>query len=43
LTEISTLQTIKRWLWREQEYSISDAESFAHLYDENHLSVFRYV
>jgi RNA polymerase sigma-70 factor (ECF subfamily) len=43
LTEISTLQTIKRWLWREQEYSISDADVFAHLYDQNHLTVFRYV
>jgi RNA polymerase sigma-70 factor, ECF subfamily len=43
LTEISTLQTIKRWLWREQEYSIANADAFARLYDQNHLTVFRYV
>ena len=43
MTEISTLQTIKRWLWHEQEYSILDAQAFARLYDQNHLNVFRYV
>ncbi len=43
MTEISTLQTIKRWLWREQEISIMDAGDFARLYDQNSLIVFRYV
>lgn len=43
MTEISTLQSIKRWLWREQKYSITDADAFAHLYDQTHLTVFRYV
>ncbi len=43
MIENSTLQTIKRWLWREPELSIANVEAFARLYDQNHLSVFRYV
>lgn len=43
MSEISTLQTIKRWFWHEQEHPIIDAEAFAGLYDQAHLSVFRYV
>jgi RNA polymerase sigma-70 factor, ECF subfamily len=43
LSEISTLQTIKRWFWHEREYSLASTETFACLYIETHLSVFRYV
>ena len=43
MTEISILQTIKRWLWRKQESSIIDVDDFACLYDQNYLIVFRYV
>lgn len=43
MTEISTLQPIKRWLGGEQKYLIADADAFAHLYDRTHLAVFRYV
>jgi RNA polymerase sigma-70 factor, ECF subfamily len=43
LSEISTLQAIKRWFWRKQEYSLANAEAFACLYDQTYLTVFRYV
>ncbi len=43
MSEISTLQTIKRWLWHEQEYSLTNDEAFARLYDQTHLTLFRYV
>jgi RNA polymerase sigma-70 factor, ECF subfamily len=43
LTENSTLETIKHWLWREREYSITDAGDFACLYDQSYVQVFRYV
>jgi RNA polymerase sigma-70 factor (ECF subfamily) len=43
LTENTTLQTIKRWLWKENEHSIPTMELFARLYEETHLIVFRYV
>ena len=43
MTEQPVLQNIKRWLWQEQEYSITDADAFAKLYELHHLTVFRYV
>ena len=43
LTENTTLQTIKRWFWKENEHSIPNADLFTHLYEETHLIVFRYV
>lgn len=38
-----TLQTIKRWFWKENEHSLRNAESFARLYEETYLVVFRYI
>ena len=43
MTEHPAAQTIKRWLWREQALSLSNADDFARLYDGHHLHVFRYV
>jgi RNA polymerase sigma-70 factor (ECF subfamily) len=43
LTENTTLQSIKRWLRKENEYSIPNAEVFTRLYEETYLFVFRYV
>ena len=41
MTDGSRLQSIKRWFWKEN--SIASSEAFAHLYEETHLLVFRYV
>jgi RNA polymerase sigma-70 factor (ECF subfamily) len=43
LTQNTTLQTIKRWLWKENEHSLPNAEIFARLYEETYLVVFRYI
>lgn len=39
----TALRSIKRWLWKEDEGSISGSDAFARLYKETHLIVFRYV
>lgn len=43
MTENTTLRSIKNWLWKSNEGSISGADAFARLYEETHLIVFRYV
>lgn len=43
MTENTTLQSIKRWLRKENEYSIPNAQAFTRLYEETYLFVFRYV
>ena len=43
MTQNTTLQTIKRWLWKETEHSILNADAFARLYENTYLTVFRYV
>ena len=43
MTENTTLRTIQRWFAKEAENSISSAGVFAHLYENTHLMVFRYV
>jgi len=43
LTENTTLQSIKRWLWKEQPVAFPDADAFTRLYEETHLVVFRYM
>jgi RNA polymerase sigma-70 factor, ECF subfamily len=43
LTQNTTLQSIKGWLWKRNERSIPDADTFARLYEETYLIVFRYV
>jgi RNA polymerase sigma-70 factor, ECF subfamily len=43
LTENTTLQSIKRWLLKENERSLLNIEAFARLYEETYLIVFRYV
>jgi len=43
LTENSTLQHIQRWLGKENENLILNADSFTRLYETTHLIVFRYV
>jgi RNA polymerase sigma-70 factor, ECF subfamily len=37
------MRAIKRWLSKQDENAILNADAFAHLYEETHLSVFRYV
>ncbi len=34
---------MRRWLWKENENSIPNADDFTHLYDETYLIVFRYL
>ena len=43
MTENSRLQSIRRWLWKEDELSIPNADAFTRLYEGTHLMVFRYV
>lgn len=43
MTENTTLRSIKSWLWKEDEGSISGPDVFARLYEETYLIVFRYV
>lgn len=43
MTENTTLQSVKRWLWRENESSLRNADSFTRLYEKTYLTVFRYV
>lgn len=43
MTENTRLQSIKRWLLKEDENSIPNAAAFTRLYEETHLIVFRYV
>ncbi|HEX2993606.1 MAG TPA: RNA polymerase sigma factor [Anaerolineales bacterium] len=43
MTENTTLQTIKRWLWKESDPPIPNTDGFTRLYEETHLFVFRYV
>jgi RNA polymerase sigma-70 factor (ECF subfamily) len=43
LTENTTLQSLKRWFWKEKEPALPNADLFTHLYEETHLIVFRYV
>lgn len=43
MTENARLQSIRRWLWKEDELSIPNADAFTRLYEETHLIVFRYM
>lgn len=43
MTENSALQSIKRWLRKENELSIPNTDAFTRLYDETYLFVFRYL
>jgi RNA polymerase sigma-70 factor, ECF subfamily len=43
LTQNTTLQSIKRWLWKETEPLLANADAFARLYEDTHLIVFRYM
>jgi RNA polymerase sigma-70 factor (ECF subfamily) len=43
LTQNTTLQTIKRWLWKANEHSLPNADVFTRLYEETYLIVFRYI
>lgn len=43
MTENSRLQSIRRWLWKEDELSIRNADAFTRLYEETYLIVFRYL
>jgi hypothetical protein len=43
LTENSRLQSIKRWLWKENEYAFPNADAFARLYEQTYLRIFRYI
>lgn len=43
MTQNTTLQTLKRWLWKQNEHSLPNAEAFTRLYEETYLVVFRYI
>lgn len=43
MTENTTLQSIKRWLRKEDEHWVPNAEAFTRLYEGTYLAVFRYV
>jgi RNA polymerase sigma-70 factor, ECF subfamily len=43
LTENTSLGSIKRWLLREKARSLQNSDTFTRLYEETHLTVFRYV
>ncbi len=43
MSESTTLQSIKRWLKKEDIGSIPDADVFTRFYEETYLLVFRYV
>lgn len=43
MTPNTALRSLKRWLWKEHEHSIPDAEAFTRLYESTYLIVFRYI
>jgi RNA polymerase sigma-70 factor (ECF subfamily) len=43
LTQNTALRSLKRWLWKENEHSIPNADAFTRLYEETYLIVFRYI
>lgn len=43
MTEGTTLSHIKRWLRKDTENSVLDADTFTQLYEATHLIIFRYV
>ena len=43
MTKNMTMRSVQRWLSRAKANSPSDAEMFIRLYEQTHLSVFRYV
>jgi RNA polymerase sigma-70 factor, ECF subfamily len=43
LAENSKLQSIRRWLWKENEDTFPNADTFARLYEHTYLRVFRYI
>ena len=43
MTENSALQSIRRWLRKENELSIPNTDAFTRLYEATYLIVFRYV
>ena len=43
MTENSALQSIKRWLRKENELSIPNTDAFTRLYEATYLIVFRYL
>lgn len=43
LSQNTTLQSIKHWLWKEQNAAFPNAEAFTRLYEETYLVVFRYI
>ena len=43
MTQNMTMRTVKRWFSGEKTGSIPDSDAFTRLYENTHLSVFRYV
>lgn len=43
MAENPALRSIKRWLWKEAEGKIPNADVFSRLYEGTHLIVFRYI
>jgi RNA polymerase sigma-70 factor (ECF subfamily) len=43
LTENTALRSIRRWFSKENEIPLANESTFARLYEETHLRVFRYI
>ena len=43
MTENTTLQSIKRWLRKENERAFPSADTFTRLYEQTYLRIFRYI
>lgn len=43
MTQNTTLQSIKGWLWKESGRSIPNTDAFTRLYEKTYLIVFRYI
>lgn len=43
MTENTTLRSIKRWLWKESDNSLQNADTFTRLYEQTYLTIFRYT
>ena len=43
LTPNTTLQSIKRWFWKNTEPSLATTDIFTRLYEDTYLIVFRYI
>ena len=43
MTQNTTLQSIRRWFWKDTEPSLATTDIFTRLYEDTYLIVFRYI